>query len=104
MCLDGQYPTTPGGRWGALSVAADDRYVDSSTVVVGAKLLETGAEAVLVFCDAEFTVQVVCSPFLLFTGLLLPCVYCSVGFVGAVFGVSSCRQGLEVAERLDAGE
>ena len=83
-----------------LSAAADDRYVDSSTVAVGAKLLEAGAETALVSCYAGFMAQLACSAAVPFTGLLLPCVHCSAGFVGAFFGVSSsCRQGLEVAER-----
>ena len=38
---------------GHLSEASDDRYVDLSSVVVGAKLLEAGAEAVVVSCEQK---------------------------------------------------
>ena len=52
---------------GHLSEASDDRYVNFSTVAVGAKLLEAGAEAVAVSCDAGSAVKIVRSAVVVFS-------------------------------------
>ena len=51
-------PRNDLGIIGHLSEASDDRYVDSSAVVVGAELFEACAEAIVVFCDAECAVKI----------------------------------------------